>query len=55
MDPDSDIAETQQKVIVLMGEISIQAKMAGDIWILDVSSMSWKEVSTFWGTSAAHI
>ena len=29
--------------------------MAGDIWILDVSSMSWKEVSIYiLGTSAAH-
>jgi len=47
VDPDSDIAEIQQKVIVVMGEIAIQAKMAGDIWILDVSRMTWKEVSAF--------
>lgn len=46
MDPDSDLAETEQKIVVFWGE-GFEAKILKDIWVLAVSSMTWKEVSWF--------
>ena len=46
MDPNSDIAETEQKIVMFWGE-GLEAKILRDIWVLTVSSMTWKEVGWF--------
>ena len=45
VDPKSDLAERDQRLIVFWGE-GIDAKILNDVWILSVSNLSWTQVCT---------
>ena len=43
VDPESDLAESNQRIIVFWGE-GLEAKILNDVWILSVSTLSWTQV-----------
>ena len=45
IDPESDWADSNQRVIVFWGD-GLEAKILNDVWILSVSTLSWTQVCT---------